>query len=46
MGKKPRTTVIGVEPKSLEMSMELSPEVKEKIPRMIELILAELKHLT
>ncbi len=45
-GKKPRTTIIGVEPKSLEMSMELSPEVKDKIPRMIELILAELKHLT
>jgi hydrogenase maturation protease len=45
MGKKPRTTVIGVEPKSLEMSMELSPEVKDKVPRMIELILDELKQI-
>lgn len=43
IGKTPRTTVIGVEPKSLEMSMELSPEVKEKIPRIIELVLEEVK---
>lgn len=41
--KTPRTTVIGIEPKSLEMSMELSPEVKSKIPRIIELIFEELK---
>jgi len=46
IGKKPHTTIIGVEPKSLEMSMELSPEVKDKIPRMIELIFDELKRLT
>ena len=45
IGKRPHTTVIGVEPKSLEMSMELSPEVKEKIPRIIELILDELKSI-
>ncbi len=45
MGQKPYTTIIGVEPKSLEMSMELSPEVKDKIPRIIELIWDELKHL-
>ncbi|MGD0626511.1 MAG: HyaD/HybD family hydrogenase maturation endopeptidase [Thermodesulfobacteriota bacterium] len=46
MGKKPYTTVIGVEPKSLDMGMELSPEIKDKIPQMIQLILDELKHLT
>ena len=46
IGKKPYTTVIGVEPKSLDMGMELSPEIKDKIPRMIQLILDELKHLT
>ena len=45
IGKTPRTTVIGIEPKSLEMSMELSPEVKSKIPRLIELIFEDLnKH--
>jgi hydrogenase maturation protease len=43
IGKTPRVTVIGVEPKSLKMSMELSPEVKEKIPRIIELVLEEVK---
>jgi len=43
IGKTPHTTVIGVEPKSLEMGMELSPEVKVKIPRIIELIFEELK---
>ena len=43
IGKTPHTTVIGVEPKSLEMSMELSPEVKEKIPRIVELVLEEAK---
>jgi hydrogenase maturation protease len=43
IGKTPRATVIGVEPKSLEMSMELSPEVKGKIPRIIELVLEEVR---
>ena len=42
IGKTPKTTVIGVEPKSLDMSLELSPEIKEKIPRIIELVFEEL----
>jgi hydrogenase maturation protease len=46
IGKTPNTTVIGVEPKSLEISMELSPEIKAKIPKIIELVLEELKHPT
>ena len=43
IGQTPKTTVIGVEPGSLEMGMELSPEVQEKIPKIIELILEEVK---
>jgi hydrogenase maturation protease len=43
IGKTPHTTVIGIEPKSLDMGMELSSEIKAKIPRIIELILEELK---
>jgi hydrogenase maturation protease len=43
VGKKPHTTVIGVEPKSLAMSLELSPEIKAKIPRIIELVIDKLK---
>ncbi|MBE0426463.1 MAG: HyaD/HybD family hydrogenase maturation endopeptidase [Nitrospirae bacterium] len=43
IGKTPRTTVIGIEPKSIEMSMELSPEIRSKVPRIIELIKEEIK---
>jgi len=43
IGKKPHTTIIGIEPKSLEMGMELTPEIKSKIPRVIEFIFEELK---
>jgi hydrogenase maturation protease len=43
IGKTPKTTVIGVEPKSLEMSLELSAEIREKTPRIIELVFEELK---
>src|SRR4030043_1293181 len=39
IGKTPHTTIVGVEPKSLEMSLELSPEIKDKVPRVIELVL-------
>jgi hydrogenase maturation protease len=42
LGYTPRTTVIGVEPKSLDTGMELSQEIREKIPRIIELVLDEL----
>ncbi len=41
VGKTPETTIIGVEPKSLDMGMELSPEVQAKIPKIVELVLDE-----
>ncbi len=43
IGQPPETTIIGVEPKSLDMGMELSLEVQAKLPRIIELILEEIK---
>lgn len=43
IGKTPYTTIIGIEPKSLEMSLDLSQEIKEKIPKIIELVLQEIK---
>jgi len=43
IGKTPYTTVIGIEPKSLEMSLELTPEILAKVPRVIELVMEELK---
>ncbi|NWF52814.1 MAG: HyaD/HybD family hydrogenase maturation endopeptidase [Nitrospirae bacterium] len=42
IGEKPHTTIIGIEPKSIEMGMDLSPEVKSKIPRVIDLIFEEI----
>ena len=41
LGKPPEATIIGVEPKSMEMSMELSPEIEAKVPRVIQLVLEE-----
>ncbi len=45
IGKTPHTTIIGIEPKSLEMNLELSPEIKEKVPKIIELVLEEIKNI-
>lgn len=43
VGKTPRTTIIGIEPRSLEMGMELSSEIKAKVPKIIELVLKEIE---
>jgi hydrogenase maturation protease len=43
IGKTPYTTIIGIEPKSLDMSMELTPDIKSKIPKIIDLIFEELR---
>lgn len=42
IGNTPQTTIIGIEPKSLEMGLELSPEIREKIPQIIEIVLEEI----
>lgn len=44
IGKKPQTTIIGIEPESLEMGMELSPTIEAIVPRIIELALQEAKN--
>lgn len=41
--KRPQTTVIGIEPESVEMGMELSATVGAVVPRVIELALEEAK---
>lgn len=43
LGKEPLTTVIGVEPKSLAIGTELSPEVKAKMPLILRMVLQELQ---
>ena len=35
----PRTTIIGIEPAEVSMSMELSPPVQEKLPKIMELVI-------
>ena len=44
IGKTPKTTVIGVEPKSISTGMELSEDVRAKIPRVIELVREEVEN--
>ena len=45
MGDKPKETiVIGIEPKDMSDGIELSPEIKERIPRIIELVMKELNN--
>lgn len=39
----PEIVVMGIEPKSLELGTELSPEVEEKIPELIERALEQLR---
>jgi hydrogenase maturation protease len=40
--KNGEAVIIGVEPKEVEWGLELSPEVEEKIPQIIDAILVEL----
>jgi len=44
LGRAPRDVVLyGIEPKDIGLSLELTPEVRAAIPRVIELVLSELK---
>jgi hydrogenase maturation protease len=36
--------IIGVEPKEVDWGLELSPELQEKMPQIIDAILAELNN--
>jgi|GEM_PF-4165017 len=42
LGERPPTVIIGVEPKVIDYSLELTPEVAAKIPQIIDLVFAEL----
>ncbi|MFQ6117317.1 MAG: hydrogenase maturation protease [Candidatus Bipolaricaulia bacterium] len=42
LGIEPEVTIIGVEPKQIAPGMEISPELTEALPRVIEVILEEL----
>ncbi len=43
LGRQPKSTVIiGIEPKTIDFGLELSPEVEEKLPEIIRLVLKEI----
>ena len=45
LGNKPEETiVIGIEPKDMNDGIELSPEIEERIPKIIEVVMKELKN--
>ena len=45
MDEKPEEiVVIGIEPKDMSDGTELSPEIEERIPRIIEVVMEELKN--
>ena len=45
IGKTPQTVVFGIEPKTIAMGMDISPEIKAKIPRLVELLKDEVKKI-
>jgi hydrogenase maturation protease len=42
-GKPKSTVIIGVQPKTMEYGLELSPEVEQKMPDVINLVLKEIE---
>jgi hydrogenase maturation protease len=45
LGHQPQAIVFGVEPAVVDLGLELSPEVTNKMPRLIELIQIEIQNL-
>lgn len=43
ISKKPFTIIIGIEPKEINIGMELSREIENKIPAIINLVLDEIR---
>jgi hydrogenase maturation protease len=42
--KPEEIVVIGIEPKDMSSGLELSPEIEERIPRIIEIVMEEIKY--
>ncbi len=43
MGNDCETVIFGIQPKSLEWGLELTPELQEKLPRLLELVAVEIR---
>jgi hydrogenase maturation protease len=45
--RQPKSTVvIGIEPKKIDIGLDLSPEVEETLPEIINLVLKEIEETT
>lgn len=44
MGNDCDTVIFGIQPKSLDWGLELTPELEEKLPRLLELVAEEIKN--
>lgn len=42
LGHAPKTLIFGIQPKSLEWGLEISPEIEALFPRLTELVLEEI----
>ncbi|MEL1136393.1 HyaD/HybD family hydrogenase maturation endopeptidase [Desulfitobacterium sp. THU1] len=45
LGTAPKTLIFGVQPKSLEMGLELTPEIRDVLPRVKDLVLQEIQNI-
>ena len=45
MGYHPQVTVFGVEPCQVELGLGLTPVITEKMPRLLKLVEAEIRHI-
>ena len=45
LGRAPETLIYGVQPKSLDWGMELSPEITAVLPRLKEYVLKDISHI-
>jgi hydrogenase maturation protease len=43
LGKLPEIVIYGIEPQSLDMGLELTPRVREALPKLCEMVLTELR---
>jgi len=47
LNRQPKSTVvIGIEPKTIDFGLELSPEIEDKLPKIISLVLKEIEETT
>lgn len=44
LGHHPQITVFGVEPKTIDWGLELTPEIAAKLPRLVELVTEEIQN--